>query len=94
MAAPISQTIYYRNTVQFQCLARAIPTDIQYNWQFNGTPVNTSDPRININVQNGTVLTITDVNQYDAGRYSCMPINSIGAGPLVAATLVVLCKFP
>lgn len=93
LVSPANQTINYRNTVQFRCLARAIPTAIQYNWLFNGMPINISDPRITISMQNCSILTVMNVNQYDAGTYSCRPINSIGTGPQVMATLVVFCKF-
>ncbi|EDV19465.1 uncharacterized protein TRIADDRAFT_62089 [Trichoplax adhaerens] len=90
LVSPQNQTIRYRNGVQFWCLARAIPTDIQYDWRFNGIPVNLSDPRISVSMENSSVLTIANVSQYDAGRYTCKPINSRGAGPQVAANLVVL----
>ena len=77
---PESRTVVAGTNVQFTVVATGTPT-LRYQWRLNGTPLDN---------QNGAQLTINNVQPDNAGNYTVVITNTVGATTSVVATLTVL----
>lgn len=76
---PGSQTISFGTTVVFHSSARGAPLPT-YQWVFNGAPISGAT---------GPTLLISGVTSANAGNYTCIASNSVGATTSVPAKLEV-----
>ena len=61
-------------------------------WTKDGSPIN-NNSRIRFSIHN-KLLTISNVNRTDSGRYRCVANNSLGNDTSNVATVDIQCKFP
>ena len=77
----------------FNCVVAGYPTP-DVAWTKNGVELNlTRDVRLNVSSNNGNHhLTISNVQQSDAGQYRCVANNSLDNTTSSPATLTVHCE--
>ena len=90
---PTSRTKEEGHTVEFSCVVAGYPTP-DVAWTKNGVELNlTRDVRLNVSSNNGNHhLTISSVQQSDAGKYRCVANNSLDTATSSPATLSVKCE--
>lgn len=78
-AQPGAQTVATGNTVVFSAAANGAPTPT-FQWQRNGTPITGAT---------SATLVVKQAGAADAGTYTCVATNIVGAVPSNAATLTL-----
>lgn len=87
---PEDQSVPEGDNAVFRCMAFAEPSIHTVTWDFQGTPISSSNKYIIMSEGADTsVLTILNVSTSDAGEYTCFVANQ-HANDSVAALLDVL----
>ena len=90
---PVNKTVIQPANASFTCAANAVPLPT-IQWRRNGI-ILLSGPDYNIVITTNSatsissVLTVVSSNPLDAGEYSCVAANSVGADSSTSATLTV-----
>ena len=109
VAAPVILTTEIPQTYTFDensennlvCAATGIPAAVIY-WQFEGVDIAESDPSVMITnsfaiisdlVLTTGYLTITSVQRFNAGMYTCVGTNGIGSNASFDSIVIVNCKY-
>ena len=89
---PTNRTKEEKQTVDFSCVVVGYPTP-DVAWTKNGLELNvTGDVRLSVSSNDGDhQLTISNVQQSDAGQYRCVANNSLDTATSSSATLTVQC---
>ena len=90
---PTNRTKEEKQTVDFSCVVAGYPTP-DVAWTKNGLELNvTGDVRLSVSSNDGDhQLTISNVQQSDAGQYRCVANNSLDTATSSSATLTVQCE--
>lgn len=90
----LSTTLNTSESVTFDCSVTASPSVTDFHWRKRvsgvDSVISTTDSRFTISGLSAPSLTITNLQEGDAGEYFCVASNAIGEGTSTGITLTVI----
>ncbi|XP_026564909.1 protein turtle homolog B, partial [Pseudonaja textilis] len=90
VSAPENITVNISQDAMFTCQAEAYPGNLTYTWHWEEDNVYfKNDLKLRVRILIDGTLIIFRVKPEDAGKYTCIPSNSLGRSPSASAYLTV-----